>query len=142
MPIKICKRCKIEQSIEEFYLISKKGSSRVPYCRTCLKNRKRKPENPLTIKARHRKNRQEVISHYGGKCACCGESVFEFLSIDHINGDGRKHREQIKTQDICDWLRKNKYPEGFRVLCFNCNCAIGFHGYCPHEYKKDDPYEI
>jgi hypothetical protein len=30
------------------------------------------------------------------------------------------------------WLKRNNYPTGFRVLCHNCNLAIGFYGYCPH----------
>jgi len=76
--------------------------------------------------------RKEVLEHYGGKCECCGEVTYEFLSIDHINGGGAKHRKEINRM-IVPWLRKNNYPEGFRVLCFNCNQAMGIYGYCPHK---------
>jgi hypothetical protein len=31
------------------------------------------------------------------------------------------------------WLRDNGWPEGYRVLCHNCNSARGLYGYCPHE---------
>jgi hypothetical protein len=32
-----------------------------------------------------------------------------------------------------DWLIREKLPDGFRVLCHNCNQAIGYYGVCPHE---------
>lgn len=34
-----------------------------------------------------------------------------------------------------DFYRKLKqlgFPSGYRVLCHNCNQAIGFYGRCPH----------
>lgn len=31
-----------------------------------------------------------------------------------------------------EWLRKNKYPEEFRILCFNCNQAGRGIYTCPH----------
>lgn len=73
------------------------------------------------------------MTAYGGKCACCGEDRIEFLSIDHMNGGGKKHRKEVGYgQRFYSWLAKNQFPEGFRVLCFNCNLSLGFHGYCPH----------
>ena len=39
--------------------------------------------------------RKIVIDHYSnGKncCACCNEKIYEFLTIDHLNGGGTKHR--------------------------------------------------
>jgi hypothetical protein len=57
----------------------------------------------------------------------------EFLTIDHIKGKGRQHQKKINTQ-ICNWLKRNGYPKGYRVLCYNCNCAIGFFGQCPHKH--------
>jgi hypothetical protein len=81
--------------------------------------------------------KKKVFEHYGNQCACCGETRFEFLSIDHINGGGRKHREQLGSQGrgsrFYRWLVKNDFPGGYRTLCYNCNCSYGFFGYCPHE---------
>lgn len=77
-----------------------------------------------------------VLQHYGGHCDCCGESMIEFLAIDHINGGGNRqrlagiHHTGLK---MYRWLRKQGYPEGFRVLCHNCNQALGAYGYCPHQ---------
>ena len=83
----------------------------------------------------YRKNFQKkVIEHYGGKCACCGDTTTEFLSIDHINGGGRKHKEEVGgSTRLYRWLIANSYPDGFRVLCMNCNWSLGMKGYCPHE---------
>jgi hypothetical protein len=78
------------------------------------------------------RQREEVLSHYGEKCICCGESELKFLTIDHIDGGGNSHREKIGS-NIYRWLIKNSFPQGFRILCFNCNCAIGIYGKCPHE---------
>lgn len=95
----------------------------------------------LEVKERQKQKKLEVLSHYSdGKleCACCGEDVYEFLSIDHIGGGGNAHRKALKRggYSFYYWLKKNGYPPGFRVLCYNCNLARGFYGYCPHEKKK------
>lgn len=90
------------------------------------------------LKAR-RLARLDCINYYSnGKncCECCGEKNKEFLTIDHINGGGNKHRKKIKEY-LPLHLKKNKYPTGYRVLCYNCNCSFGFYGYCPHKEKKN-----
>jgi hypothetical protein len=79
--------------------------------------------------------RTEVITAYGGKCSCCGEIEQKFLSIDHINGGGAKHKRDIEA-DLYAWLKANNYPPGFQVLCFNCNLAKGFYGVCPHQLNQ------
>jgi hypothetical protein len=76
----------------------------------------------------------EVIKHYGDKCMCCGETIKEFLCIDHINGGGCKHRKEIGGGSyFYVWLKKNNYPDGFQVLCHNCNQAKSAYGECPHK---------
>ena len=93
------------------------------------------------ISANKRHGRQlakiAVFEAYGGAvCACCGEKHLEFLSIDHINGGGTEHRRNIwKGSGFYSWLKQQGYPLGFRVLCFNCNLALGFFGYCPHQSR-------
>lgn len=78
------------------------------------------------------------MSHYSfGKnaCACCGITGLVFLTIDHIKGDGAKHRREETHKGgimFYIWLRKNKYPEGFQVLCHNCNQAKRQLPRCPH----------
>jgi hypothetical protein len=95
--------------------------------------------NSLAAKRYSTKLRVEVLRHYGQACSCCGESTQEFLCIDHIKGGGGKHRNEIGS-GYCFylWLRSSGYPDGYRVLCHNCNMAIGFYGYCPHDKYQID----
>jgi len=100
--------------------------------------------HPDRYKDIHEKNRRkirlEVLVHYSQnppKCACCGEIHIEFLSIDHINNDGAEHRKKIGKGELYSWLKKNKYPEGFQVLCMNCNISKGHYGYCPHQKETE-----
>lgn len=84
--------------------------------------------------------RLEVLTHYSNgkpKCACCSEDKLEFLSIDHINNDGGNHRKSDpSSKKIVHWLKRNKLPDGFAVLCINCNFSKGRYGYCPHTVKS------
>jgi hypothetical protein len=80
------------------------------------------------------RRRKRILDVYGGKCACCGEHRYEFLAIDHINGGGNKHRKEVTGLGarFYAWLQREGFPDGFRVLCHNCNMSYGFFGYCPH----------
>ena len=80
-----------------------------------------------------------ILAHYAGgdpKCICCGESCVEFLTLDHINGNGSEHRKQVHPNRMHEWIVRNNFPEGFRVLCMNCNWSIGLRGYCPHQTRN------
>lgn len=115
-------------------------------CRYCSRP-KRPGTNSCDSCAKHRRDyirevrwklKKEIMIVYGGRCACCGEAELAFLTVDHVNGGGRRHRMAISKSknpagnDFYRWLKNNDFPPGFRVLCFNCNCAIGFYGVCPH----------
>ena len=91
---------------------------------------------------RQQERRMIVLKHYSGetpRCQCCGETIYEFLTIDHIEGGGTKHRNTGGAHDIVKWLIKNNFPEGFRVLCFNCNCSRR-GGECPHKRLQGAPF--
>lgn len=84
--------------------------------------------------------RLEVLTYYSGgtpKCACCGEDKLYFLSIDHIKGNGSEHRRKIDPKKkmggngFVYWLKKNKYPKGYQILCYNCNFAKRQNKVCP-----------
>ena len=102
--------------------------------------RKRNRDKVNASYAKHyKKTKLLVMEHYGGnpaKCACCNESTYEFLCIDHIHGGGLKHRREIKgAQNLYKWLVKYEFPDGFQVLCYNCNAAKYFSNGCPHKSK-------
>ena len=70
------------------------------------------------------KIKDEVFGHYGGCCLICGEDDYDVLAIDHINQDGAAHRRETgvgRNGTIYRWLKRNNYPPGFRLLCYNCN---------------------
>jgi hypothetical protein len=94
--------------------------------------------NPDRHKKYHQQLRFKVLFYYGkGKieCACCGEQTYEFLAIDHINGGGTKERKEAYG-NICQLLWNKKLPDGYQVLCHNCNMAKGLYGKCPHNNKS------
>ena len=87
--------------------------------------------------------RHEAVMAYGGySCACCGETEPLFLTIDHVNNDGAEHRRSLgeyagngkgASSSVLKWLKDNGYPEGFQVLCMNCNMGKERNkGICPH----------
>jgi hypothetical protein len=104
-------------------------------CKECSKINARNEKRSLKL---------EIITAYGEECACCGENQAEFLTIDHISGDGARHRKQIgsarkraSSDTLYRWLKKNGFPkDNFQLLCFNCNCAKSSSGSCPHQQQK------
>ena len=68
-------------------------------------------------------------------CACCGEDEERFLTIDHMNNDGAKHRREVtQGSHLYGWLKRNNYPAGFQVLCYNCNVGrYRNRNMCPHQ---------
>lgn len=35
-------------------------------------------------------------------------------------------------------IKEDRYPDSYTVLCFNCNCAKGAFGFCPHKLKNKE----
>lgn len=100
----------------------------IRHCEACLK---RKCEYYANLKA---KAKELCLAHYGCHCMCpgCTVTIPEFLSVEHLEGGGIKHRKENKIGNMWLWLVHHNYPEGFAVWCFNCNLAKGFFGACPH----------
>ncbi len=108
------------------------GKNPAPGMKTCEKTNQR-------AKNRNRQIKEQVLDHYGRECACCGESGLTFLCVDHINNDGAEHRKKAGIgggSETYAWLVKESFPDGFQILCYNCN--IGKHhsgGVCPHQLE-------
>ncbi len=149
--MKKCLKCGQTKKLEDFYI--KNGKPTSP-CKECVRSSvlKNYHANPLPKRKRmlewalnnNDKVRQIskkvrlrlkilVVEKYGGKCACCGEKELVFLAIDHIKNDGAAHRREIGNGQIHRWLKRNNFPAGFQVLCFNCNAAKHILGRCPHK---------
>ncbi len=69
----------------------------------------------------------DVLSHYSEKtmaCKRCGFDDLRALSIDHVHGDGylwrKKNTHGASGTRLYQWLKRSNYPDGFQVLCMNC----------------------
>lgn len=95
---------------------------------------------------RHHKSYEYKLKHatftaYGGVyCRCCGETEIRFLTLDHVNNDGFKHkvngRERATGCKMYLQLKAAGYPNDppLQVLCYNCNCGRSCNkGICPHK---------
>lgn len=88
-------------------------------------------KNKQSIRLKSRQKRldikQEVLAHYSNDkvcCVVCGDTGIKHLQLDHINNGGNKQRKELNSRGgwgFYSWLLKNNLPEGFQVLCANCN---------------------
>jgi hypothetical protein len=174
---RVCKKCGETKPLEQFAIVYAKNSRGVNYrqhtCSECAKvdhatrmrearranpdkyrwhqksHRRRHPER---VRRQRRESgqrlRDAVFLAYGGfVCKCCGETYKSMLTIDHINGDGNKHRAQIAKgkpymtgrSGLGDYLyrdlRERGFPSGFQVLCYNCNISKHRLGRCEHSIE-------
>jgi hypothetical protein len=150
-PQKYCDNC---QPIMR-YAYSKDWRMRHPDQRRLINKRAiaKKPEYYRALKKYchymwRERLRRTVFGHYSNntfKCECCGESEQDFLVIDHINGNGNEHRRAVFGRTAAgghamhSWLVKQGFPQGFQLLCSNCNASRGKHGECVHKRKPTVP---
>ena len=107
---------------------------------------------------KNNKERLDVLKYYSLElsmsdipcCKCCGENFHvDFLALDHIAGRRTMNSEQklldkgysskLRGKGLNSWIIKNDFPEGFQVLCTNCNFAKGMKknkNLCPHEKQR------
>lgn len=85
------------------------------------------------------KTKYDLYEYYGNKCACCGETEMKFLSIDHVNGGGNKHRKNFcggSSIGLMIEIKRRGYPPEFQLLCMNCNSGKYRNGgVCPHKER-------
>jgi hypothetical protein len=164
MPEKQCSRCRQTKPLSEFHRNAKSSDGHKYECKRCrlglddperraaLMNRSRELEDMYRANSEyqadrnarfrdsHARRRRTVIDNLGGKCVCCGETEIVFLTVDHIEGGGNDHRRQLggSSQNLYRWLIKKGFPDGFQVLCFNCNQGKHVNGgVCPHQIPCD-----
>lgn len=103
----------------------------------------RRPSTPLSRKRVRRAGstyrvelRREVIAAYGGACTCCLVSTYEFLTLEHLRGDGAAHRAAVGRNAQAQLLDiKNRgFPPEYTILCYNCNLAKAIYKSCPHTW--------
>lgn len=168
---KQCTKCLEVKSLEDFYR-SKPRRGKVQHktrCKACCKAyQQRYLSRPEIAQRRrewsrewHRANRSrareiaagsrkrlrdEFLKEYGSECSCCGERERQFLTLEHLNRDGRLHHEKVgpSSTAVLRDLRKRGWPkDGYTILCMNCNHAKGRpggDGRCPHEETKNNEH--
>lgn len=107
-------------------------------------------DNPTRfLKASHKwymKIRMKVLIHYGGNPPKCADPYhihlindpfqydIQVFAIDHINGGGKQEYGYYGSgQRFYTSLIKRGFPEGYQVLCANCNKK---KQYTNHEFRK------
>ena len=110
-------------------------------CGSCYAKR-RYDEDPELHQQRARESqargraklREELLAAYGGTCACpkCPETNPAFLTLEHVNGDGKAHRLRAGSHTYADLRRQGWPQQGYTLLCWNCNAATRHGKTCPH----------
>jgi len=161
--VKECSHCHEIRPIDDFYRNSWAKDQYQGWCKSCSNKHRQhyrethldrekqvtherylRSRDEILIRERDRNQQRKalLVAHYSNnanRCVCCGESDMRFLTIDHINGNGSKHRKSSKCGTgsvFYRWLIKEGMPEGYQALCYNCNLARTWHGKCSHELGR------
>ena len=150
--VKTCTKCDQPKPLSEFYArrnvckvcVRAKMRAHSSQPETRVKRREYEAENREQITANQREKRatqpevrdrhraasaaiyagycDAVFGHYGRQCACCGSE--DDISIDHVNGGGEEHRNQLGgSVALYRWLIANDFPAGYQTLCRRCNSS-------------------
>ncbi len=107
------------------------------YCPHQGRPSKEEPASCIRERAKYnkqwrRRRKLESVAEYGGKCQVCGEENWEFLTVDHVNGNGTQHMRNLGTKGgtkFYGWLKRQGWPkDDYQLLCFNCNDSKGHVG--------------
>lgn len=141
-----CAHCELDKPLSDF----SRWKYRDNRCRLCIniyyRNRHKKKmhvDEKYTLMVRkcsklqqikrNKKFRTACLEHYGNKCACCGESIQRFLTLDHINNDGHKFKHTVGKR-FAEHLCLNGFRDDIQILCYNCNIGRSHNGgICPHK---------
>ena len=151
-PFKFCPQCRQTKPISDFHIDRAHNDGHHGYCMVChriqlkIQYKKRharlSPEELIeyrTSRCRKARVRNEgykyrVLSFYsGGGIPICANPFgvhtepltdLDVLTIDHINGDGHKHKSpagrRIGSYNLCVRLIRDDFPLGYQVLCGSC----------------------
>ena len=141
---KRCQKCSREAAVrseekfraekgEKDFDARRHGRAARNYKKNGHKYRDRARERRATLRA-------EFIHEYGGVCSCCGENTPVFLTLEHLDNDGKEHRDEVghdPGQLLRDLKRRGWPKDKYTLMCFNCNRARWVLGECPHKRKRD-----
>lgn len=116
METKICSKCNIEKSIEEFAFRNKAKGTRRAECKQCISNRQ---------KIKYHKQKEELNElKKQKKCVKCGENRFYLLDFHHINPETKVDTiARLSTHSNAESV----YKEINKCICLCANCHREFH---------------
>lgn len=137
---KRCPRCKTVKPLAEFAVDNSKRTGRKSLCKECDKAKAASyyAKNPEKKAAYYQAEREEIAALrctvrqaaeriYGGACEWCGAT--EGLEFDHVDDDGKAHREiehhtQMFRRIVTTGERITDYQ--VRLLCAPCHRGPGW----------------
>ena len=112
--------------------------------REYMRNWRRKNSNLHRIQIRKyvKATKEKVIGYYSkgnNECKNCKNKDIRVLTIDHVNGNGAEERRKLKRSghSFYVWLIKSGFPEGYQVLCLNCQRIKEIENHEWYGYKGD-----
>jgi hypothetical protein len=86
--------------------------------------------------------RMAALRQYGGeppRCCCCRTAYVSHLTVAAMSDDVLVGTTGQTGTTLYRKLAKEKYPDGYRVLCWNCLMSRCLYNACPHETETGDP---
>jgi len=106
---KICCKCKTNKQSNSYFLDKSKKDGLNSICKECEEKR-------------YIDERKAAFIALGGiKCNKCGITSIEFLTIQHINNDGKEHRIISNPRKLYKDVTLNPDRSSYEVLCICCN---------------------
>jgi hypothetical protein len=126
---KLCNHCNKWKLVNCFSKFERNKCGLRSDCRKCCNIWHRIKSNLIKM---------EFVKEYGGCCACCGETQFEKLTVEHVRNKGYELVHESSTMTLLFKLKELKWPKKeYKCLCITCNLLGSYGRPCIHteEYK-------
>lgn len=129
----MCRKCNREKPLAKFRIRRGSGGQ------CCIDNICKACRGKM-LYARYK---LQMLEAFGWKCSCCGVEHPYFLTLEHVNGgrhfygkrygrEGKQYQQSNTYVEIARAKADNWDRTKWECLCWNCNCAKGKYGQCPH----------
>lgn len=112
----------------------------------CTECRKKRNSKQVTDKRRTQVShwrtilKEQAVEKLGGYCVECGESLSQLLHIDHIDNNGKEHRNLVKgSYGVLREIISGKCSYRVQLLCANCHSLKGAYRRSLYKNYHDSP---
>jgi hypothetical protein len=119
-----CNMChEIKDLYSGFFRDSTRKYGRAAICKTCTPIKRKRYAASRSRSKASLKARKTALNLLGNACVCCGDTYEPYLQIDHVDGDGKDHRKELRhgTQALYRWVIQNPATDRVQILCANCH---------------------